>query len=64
VDFGLSSTIIGTREELSIKLLPYDISYFKGLSADFEWPEGVREKDGKPVVAVTGLLKTTDFVLS
>lgn len=64
VDFGLSSTIIGTGEELSIKLLPYDISYFKGLSADFEWPEGVREQDGKPIVSVTGLLKTTDFALS
>jgi L-lysine 2,3-aminomutase len=64
VDFGLSSAIIGTGEELSIKLLPYDISYFKGLSADFEWPEGVREQDGKPIVSVTGLLKTTDFALS
>ena len=30
VDFGLSSTIIGTGKELSVKLLPYDLSYFKG----------------------------------
>jgi lysine 2,3-aminomutase len=65
VDFGLSSTIRGTGEKLSVKLLPYDIAYFKGLSADFEWPEDIREDDdGKPVVPVTGLLKTTDFALS
>jgi L-lysine 2,3-aminomutase len=64
VDFGLSSTISGTGEQLSLKLLPYDISYFKGLSADFQWPEGVREEDGKPVVALTGLIKTTSFALS
>jgi L-lysine 2,3-aminomutase len=66
VDFGLSSTIIsGTAEELSIKLLPYDISYFRGLSVDFTWPEEVIEDDdGIPVVPVTGLVKTTDFALS
>ncbi len=65
VDFGLSSTIKGTGETLSVKLLPYDLSYFKGLSVDFTWPEEVTEDDdGKPVVPVTGLLKTTDFALS
>ncbi len=65
VDFGLTSTIIGTAGELSVKLLPYDISYFKGLSIDFTWPEAVDEDaDGRPVVPVTGLLKTTDFALS
>jgi L-lysine 2,3-aminomutase len=64
VDFGLSSVILGSGEELSLKLLPYDISYFKGLAADFKWPEGIWEEDGKPVVSVTGLLKTTDFALS
>ena len=30
VDFGLSSTIIGEGEQLSIKLLPYDLAYFRG----------------------------------
>jgi len=65
VDFGMASTIIGDGEDLSLKLLPYDLDYFKGMSADFEWPEGVREdNDGKPVVPITGLLKTTDFALS
>ncbi len=65
VDFGLSSTISGAGNELSVKLLPYDLSYFKGLAADFTWPEGVREdSDGRPVVKLRGLLKTTDFALS
>ncbi|TKB24426.1 radical SAM protein [Desulfopila sp. IMCC35006] len=65
VDFGLSSIITGTAEDLSVQLLPYDISYFKGLSVDFTWPEGVSEdEDGSPIVPVEGLLKTTDFVLS
>lgn len=65
VDFGLCSEIRGEGQNISVKLLPYDIEYFKMLSADFEWPEGVLEDgDGKPVVKVAGLLKTTDFALS
>lgn len=65
VDFGLTSTIIGADKELSVKLLPYDITYFKGLSVDFTWPQEVTEDaDGRPVVPVKGLLKTTDFALS
>ncbi len=65
VDFGLSSIISGTGEELSLKLLPYDIFYFKNMAADFQWPDGVMEDDdGIPIVPVTGLLKTTDFALS
>jgi L-lysine 2,3-aminomutase len=65
VDFGLSSTVIGEGENLSIKLLPYELSYFRGLSPDFTWPNDIKEgDDGKPIVAVAGLLKTTDFALS
>ncbi len=64
VDFGLSSMISGSGTELSLKLLPYDLSYFKGMSADFVWPEGVVEEEGKPVVSLTGLKKTTTFALS
>jgi len=65
VDFGLSSTIIGKDENLSVKLLPYDLSYFKAISPGFTWPDDVREDvDGKPIVPVAGLLKTTDFALS
>jgi L-lysine 2,3-aminomutase len=65
VDFGLSSAIIGEGRDLWIKLLPYTLAHFKGLSENFSWPEGVREdEDGFPIVAVAGLLKTTAFPLS
>ena len=65
VDFGLSSTIVGEGQNLSVKLIPYELSYFKALSPDFTWPDDIREDvDGKPIVAVAGLLKTTDFALS
>jgi len=65
VDFGLSSTIIGDGRDLWVKLLPYSLRYFRDLAQDFSWPEGVREdEDGRPIVAVTGLAKTTSFALS
>lgn len=65
VDFGLSSTIVGEGENLSVKLLPYELSYFKAISPGFTWPDDIKEDvDGKPVVPVAGLLKTTDFALS
>ncbi|MDY6792247.1 MAG: radical SAM protein [Thermodesulfobacteriota bacterium] len=65
VDFGLSSTIIGKDGNLKVKLLPYELSYFKAISPDFTWPEDIKEDvDGKPVVSISGLMKTTDFALS
>jgi lysine 2,3-aminomutase len=65
VDFGLSSTFVGEGENLSVKLLPYELAYFKALSPDFTWPDDIKEDvDGKPIVSVAGLLKTTDFALS
>jgi hypothetical protein len=65
VDFGLSSMIVGNRENLSVKLLPYDLAYFKALSSDFTWPDGIEiSDDGKPILPVSGLLKSTDFELS
>jgi len=64
VDFGLSSAIVGEGEHLALKLLPYDLSYFQAMSPDFAWPDGVREDDdGKPIVPVAGLVKTTEFAL-
>ncbi|HSO18372.1 MAG TPA: lysine 2,3-aminomutase, partial [Desulfosarcina sp.] len=65
VDFGLSSTIVGEGDCLSVKLLPYDLAYFKALSEDFHWPENVSEDgEGRPVVSVNGLKKTTGFAFS
>ena len=65
VDFGLSSTSVGEGQTLSVKLIPYGLSYFKAISPDFTWPDDTREDvDGKPIVSVAGLQKTTDFALS
>jgi hypothetical protein len=65
VDFGLSSTFLGQDANLSVKLLPYDLAYFTAMSPSFTWPANVEQAaDGKPVVPVVGLLKTTDFALS
>ena len=65
VDFGLSATFCGEGEKLSVKLLPYSRSYYIALSPEFTWPEGVTEDgDGKPIVSLNGLIKTTDFALS
>jgi L-lysine 2,3-aminomutase len=65
VDFGLSSAFVGDGENLSVKLLPYDLSYFKSMEPDFTWPDGVREDaDGRPIVPAHGLRKTTEFALS
>ena len=64
-DFGLSATFSGNEDALSVTLLPYTLSYFTDLDADFTWPQGVgADADGHPVVPVAGLVKTTDFALS
>ncbi len=63
-DFGLCATISGKGTDLTVKLLPYSLDYYRGLSADFKWPEGVSEAaDGCPEMKITGLLKVTDFAL-
>ncbi len=65
VDFGLSSVVVGQKTDLSVKLLSYDQAYFASMSADFSWPAGVtHDNDGKTVIPVAGLLKSTDFPLS
>ena len=65
VDFGLCSSFLGEAENLWLKLHPYDLGYFKGMHDQYQWPKGVREdSDGRPIVPVAGLLKTTDFPLS
>ena len=64
VDFGLSSAFFDEGRRPAVKLLPYDLSYFQAMSPGFTWPDGVREDDdGKPIVPVDGLEKTTPFAL-
>ena len=36
VDFGLSSTFVGEGENLSVKLLPYELSYFRQVTTSCE----------------------------
>ena len=65
VDFGLTSSFRGEGENLSVKLAPYDLAYYTGMDPAFTWPANVTiADDGKPVVPVTGLKKTTTFALS
>ena len=65
VDFGLTSKIFIINGILHIKLLPYDLEYFKGMDPKFEWPEHVfTEDDGHPVMPVSGLTNTADFFMT
>ncbi len=65
VDFGLSSAITGEGRDLTIKLDPYTLEYYREMDPEFEWPaETVISEDGHPVLPVTGLRKTTAFALS
>ena len=64
VDFGLTSKIIGPNDNLSLKLLPYDLDYFKGMDPDYDWPEHIKiDADGKPVIPVTGLKNSSNFFI-
>jgi L-lysine 2,3-aminomutase len=65
VDFGLTSKMIGDNGRVAVKLLPYDLAYFKGMEPAFSWPSSVKvDEDGKPIVAVAGLTNSTDFFIS
>jgi hypothetical protein len=64
VDFGLTSKLSGKNENMSIKLLPYDLDYFKGMNPEFEWPSHVKtDPDGHPMVPISGLMNTGDFFM-
>lgn len=59
VDLWLNAVVTGSSEDGSalLRLLPYDLEYFKSLAPDFSWPEGVAEDDdGHPIVSVPGLI--------
>lgn len=62
VDFGMSSRIFRRNGNLMVKLLPYDLEYYRSLAPDFSWPAEVEvDQDGHPLVAVSGLKTTGDF---
>lgn len=66
VDFGLTSDIESASEEgdILLKLLPYNLDYYRSMDKTFEWPDGVEiAGDGHPVVRVPGLRQTPEFLV-
>jgi hypothetical protein len=50
---------------MMLKLLPYVLNYFKGMDPAYEWPPHVTiDTDGKPIVALEGLVDTGGFMMS
>ncbi|MDM8536997.1 radical SAM protein [Desulfobacterales bacterium HSG17] len=65
VDYGLTSTFVFDNEQVKIKLGCYDLSYFKEMDDNFEFPQGIiADNDGYPVVPVSGLIKSNKFPVS
>lgn len=63
-DFGLTSSFVGDGGNLAVKLLPYELSDFKSMDPNFEWPENVgTDENGKPIAPISGVRKTADFAL-
>ncbi len=61
-DFNFTAKIVKVSDEglegggqVWMKLLPYTLDYYRALAPEFNWPEGVDELDGHPVVPVKGL---------
>ena len=65
VDYGLTSSFVYDNGQLKIKLGCYDLSYYKGMDENFEFPKGIFVQDNEfPVVQVPGLIKTNNFPVS
>ena len=64
VDFGLTSRLLSKNGKLRVKLLPYDVDYYKGMSRKYAWPEGVEtDERGRPIIAVSGLKSDGKFMV-
>ncbi len=65
VDYGLTSEFIREGDAVKVKLTCYDEAYYRFMSPDFVFPAGVEKSlDGRPVLALPGLVKTNDFPIS
>lgn len=52
VDFGLTSEFSEMEGELRLRLLPYDLSYYRNMDPDFAWPDDVKtDAAGKPMIS-------------
>ncbi|MFC1556034.1 radical SAM protein [candidate division KSB1 bacterium] len=66
VDYGLTSQLISTDDtgRILLKLLPYDLSYFREMDTEFVVPKGVRTADdGKFIVKIDGVRIVPDFLV-
>jgi len=66
VDFGLTSNVIKSDEggNIYIELLPYTLEYYQSMYPKFSWPQNIQiSKNGHPVVPVSGLKRTQEFLL-
>ncbi|MBW2515112.1 MAG: radical SAM protein [Deltaproteobacteria bacterium] len=65
VDFGLTSRISVDSGQMRLALLPYTLDYYQSMDPEFELPKHVTiDDDGHPVVPVSGLVNTTDFIMA
>lgn len=63
VDFGLTCRFIFKDEQLWIKLLPYNLDYYRQMDPQFQWPAGIQfDTDGKPMIPAIGLTTSTKFM--
>ncbi len=64
VDFGLTSKMFSHNGTIGVKLLSYDLDYFRNMDSSFSWPNAVTpDEDGHPIVVVPGLTNSTDFFM-
>ncbi|MGD8470673.1 MAG: lysine 2,3-aminomutase, partial [Desulfobacteraceae bacterium] len=65
VDFGLTSRLSEENGQMSLKLLPYGLDYFKGMDPAYDWPPQVSiDTDGKPILPIDGLVDTAGFLMT
>jgi lysine 2,3-aminomutase len=66
VDFLYGCRFEGEKDGAALlRLLPYDLSWYRRISAGFRWPAGVAEAgDGHPIVPVRGLVWTVGEALT
>jgi L-lysine 2,3-aminomutase len=59
VDLGTTCDLLETSDDgmTRVRLLAYDLAYYRGLDPGFEVPEGVElDEDEHPIVTITGLV--------
>ena len=65
VDFGLTSKLWTENGQMMLKLLPYELDYFRRLDPAYDWPPNVKiDTDGKPVIPLDGLVETGGFMMA